>query len=144
MIKHATFTLERDYSAPPAKVFALWADPASKARWFAGPGSEHELDFREGGAETARGVRDGVELSFETVYREIVTGSRIVYSSVLRAGKTVATASLTSVQFEPTERGARLVLTEQGAYLDGHEEPEWRRQGTESQLVALEACLSAP
>lgn len=34
-VLHATFTLERTYPATPARVFAAWADPAAKARWFA-------------------------------------------------------------------------------------------------------------
>jgi uncharacterized protein YndB with AHSA1/START domain len=35
-VTHATFSLECSYPAPPARVFAAWADPAAKARWFAG------------------------------------------------------------------------------------------------------------
>ncbi len=31
---HSTFSLERIYPAPPARVFAAWADPVAKARWF--------------------------------------------------------------------------------------------------------------
>ena len=30
-VTHATFTLERSYPVPPARVFAAWADPAAKA-----------------------------------------------------------------------------------------------------------------
>src|SRR6201986_4771446 len=37
----------------------------------------------------------------------------------------------------------RLVLTEQGAYLDGQEQPAWREQGTTDQLDALAAELKA-
>ena len=33
-VTHATFTLERTYDAPPAKVFKAFADPAIKRRWF--------------------------------------------------------------------------------------------------------------
>jgi hypothetical protein len=33
--------------------------------------------------------------------------------------------------------GTRLVLTEQGAFLDGREQPAWREQGTADQLEAL-------
>ena len=32
-----------------------------------------------------------------------------------------------------------LLLTEQGTYLDGHEQPSWRQQGTLDQLAALPA-----
>ena len=35
-VTHSTFVLERVYEAPPARVFAAWADPAIKALWFGG------------------------------------------------------------------------------------------------------------
>ena len=56
-VTHASFTLERAYLAPPARVFAAWADPAVKARWFAGGTGEgdYQLDFRVGGREVASG-----------------------------------------------------------------------------------------
>jgi hypothetical protein len=37
----------------------------------------------------------------------------------------------------PAGDGTRLVLTEQGVYLDGLEDPGWREQGTGQQLDAL-------
>ena len=145
-VTHATFTLERSYSAPPARVFAAWADPAAKARWFT-PGSSagHQLDFRVGGREVATGGPEGGPLmTFETLYRDIVPEQRIVYTSTLSAGADLMTVSLTTVEFTPGEGGGtRLVLTEQGAYLDGHEQPAWREQGTSDQLEALAAQLKA-
>ena len=60
-VTHATFSLERDYPVPPARVFAAWADPAAKARWLAAsPGRRHKLDFRVGGREVAHGGRRAV------------------------------------------------------------------------------------
>ena len=47
-VLHSTFSLERTYPVPPERVFAAWADPAAKKRWFVSKG-EHELDFRAGG-----------------------------------------------------------------------------------------------
>ena len=84
-VTHATFTLERSYPVPPARVFAAWADPAAKARWFTpGPGSGHELEFRVGGREVATGGPDGGPvMRFETLYRDIVPQQRIVYTSTL-------------------------------------------------------------
>jgi len=143
---HATFTLERSYPAPPARVFAAWADPAAKARWFApGPGAGHQLDFRVGGREVATGGPEGGPLmTFETLYRDIVPEQRIVYTSTLSAGADLMTVSLTTVEFTPGEGGGtRLVLTEQGAFLDGQEQPAWREQGTADQLEALAAELKA-
>ena len=43
-IVHASFTIERSYAASPARVFAAFADPAQKRRWFAeGEGWELSL-----------------------------------------------------------------------------------------------------
>jgi uncharacterized protein YndB with AHSA1/START domain len=137
-VLHATFSLERRYQAPPDKVFAAWADPKAKARWFAGPGAEHELDFRVSGREVNRSSSaSNPPLTFESLYRDIVPGERIVYTSTLSAAGALATVSLTTVEFEPAEGGTRLVLTEQGTFLDGMEDPAWREQGTGEWLDAL-------
>jgi uncharacterized protein YndB with AHSA1/START domain len=143
-VLHATFTLQPSYPAPPARVFAAWATPAAKARWFAGPDAEHELDFRVGGRETARRAADGNQpaLKFESVYHDIVPDERIVYSSRLFAGDQLATVSLTTVEFRPAAEGTQLVLTEQGTFLDGYEDPSWREEGTSKQLAALAAELT--
>jgi uncharacterized protein YndB with AHSA1/START domain len=141
-VAHATFSLERTYEAAPARVFAAWAEPAAKAAWFAGPDSEHRLDFRAGGHEAARGANsDGDVLTFESTYHEIVPPARIVYSSTLSVRDKLATVSVTTVEFSPAGDGTRLVLTEQGTYLDGLEDPSWREQGTSRQLDALGAEL---
>jgi uncharacterized protein YndB with AHSA1/START domain len=142
-VTHATFTLERSYPVPPARVFAAWADPAAKARWFTpNPDSGHQLDFRVGGREVAHGRPDGGPvMTFESLYRDIVPEERIVYTSTMSAGEELMTVSLTTVQFSPAEGGTRLVLTEQGAFLDGREEPHWREHGTAAQLEALAAEL---
>lgn len=138
-VLHATFTLERTYPAEPARVFAAWADPAAKARWFAGEAVSHELDFRAGGRERVhRPAQDGTPaLTVESVYHDITGGERIVYASALSAGDRVATVSVTTVEFSPAPDGTRLVLTEQGTFLDGLEQPGWREQGTSDWLAAL-------
>ena len=52
------------------------------------------------------------------------------------------TVSVTTVEFGPAEGGTRLVLTEQGTFLDGQEKPGWREHGTAAQLDALAAQLA--
>jgi uncharacterized protein YndB with AHSA1/START domain len=137
-VVHCTFSLERVYPASPARVFAAWADPAAKGRWFAGDGAVHELDFRVGGHELARGRTPGDdELAFESVYRDIVADERIVFASTMSVRGAVVTVSITTVQLTATAEGTRLELVEQGTFLDGHEHPEWRETGTSAQLDAL-------
>ena len=143
-VTHASFTLERSYPAPPARVFAAWADPAQKWRWFTGGDAcpYHQLDFRVGGREVATGGPEGgPAMTCESHYREIVVPERIVYTSTMSAGADVITVSLTTVEFKATTGGTQLVLTEQGAFLDGREEPAWRENGTADQLKALATVL---
>lgn len=141
-IAHATFTLERTYAVAPARVFHAWADPEVKTRWFAGNPPDHQLDFRPGGLERNGAVVEGKRITWESLYREIVPDRRIVYTSTLSEGDVVATASLTTVEFLPDGSGTRLVLVEAGAYLDGHEQPAWREQGTGDWLDALGRYLT--
>lgn len=142
-VLHATFTLERGYPAPPERVFAAWADPTAKARWFAA-GSEHELDFRVNGRETVlrRGGEGEPTLTFESVYHDIVPGERIVYTSSLLSDGQLTTVSLTTVRFDPAGAGTQLILTEQGTFLDGKEPPTWREQGTGDWLNSLAGELN--
>ena len=82
---HSTFVVERSYDASPARVFAAWADPEAKARWFASPEEwgpdEFELDFRVGGRELSRGGPQGGPVhTYEARYQDIVADERIIYS----------------------------------------------------------------
>lgn len=136
-VNHATFTMERVYAAAPERVFAAWADPEVKIRWFAGDPRDYELDFRPGGIERNSTKLHGKTITWESLYREIVTNERIVYTSVLAEDEAVATVSLTTVELVGESSATRLVLVEAGAYLDGREQPSWRQQGTGAWLDAL-------
>ncbi len=142
-VVHNTFTLERHYACSPEQVFSAWSDPEAKARWFAGDNGDYQLDFRVGGFERNRGDHGGKVITWEVLYRDIMPGERIAYSAVLIDGDITATISQTTVEFVTEEKGTMLVLTEQGAYLDGHELPEWREDGTGKQLDALGRYLTA-
>lgn len=141
-VVHSTFTLEREYDAPPDRVFSAWAAPDAKASWFASGLQDYELDFRVGGLERICVPHDGKLLDWETLYREIAPCERIIYTSVLSVDGTTATLSLTTVELAASGEGTRLTLVEQGAYLDGHEQPEWRERGTAAQLDALRGVLA--
>ncbi|KAA9377591.1 polyketide cyclase [Microbispora cellulosiformans] len=141
-VEHANFTIERAYAASPERVFTAWAEEKAKADWFAGGGDDYRLDFRVGGREVNRGSQGGGPvITFDARYHEIVPPERIVYAYDLYVGSTLASVSVTTVQFAPADGGTRLELTEQVAFLDGHDRPEWREQGTRDWLETLAAHL---
>jgi uncharacterized protein YndB with AHSA1/START domain len=143
--QHATFVIERTYDASPKRVFAAWADPAAKARWFGGSDEEtgeYELEFRVGGREFNRGAApDGQVYTYEARYQDIVRDQRIVYTYDMHLDETRISVSLATVELKPEGAGTRLVYTEQGAFLDGKDKPEYREQGTGGLLDALGAEL---
>ena len=47
--------------------------------------------------------------------------------------------SLTTIELEPAGTGTRLMFTEQGAFLDGHDSPAERERGTVELLDAVGA-----
>ena len=72
--KHSTFTIERSFAVPPARVFAAFADAKAKARWFVGPDewekSNLKLDFKVGGRESVSGGPPGGPIhSYNAVYQ---------------------------------------------------------------------------
>ena len=143
-VEHATFAVRRTYGASPARVFAAWADPAAKARWFGAPDestTEFELDFRVGGREINRGSVEGQDYTYEAHYQDIVPDERIVYTYVMEMDATLISISVATVELRSEGAGTRLVLTEQGAYLDGLDTPQQREQGTGGMLDALGAEL---
>lgn len=145
-VTHDTFVVERSYDASPARVFAAWADPAIKARWFAGPddwvANGHELDFRVGGREwTSGGPPGGPVHTYEARYQDIVPEQRMVYTYEMYLDETRISVSLGTVELKATGPGTRLIYTEQGAYLDGHDAPMSRMHGTGELLDALGAEL---
>ena len=139
-VEHATIVVECTYDASPSRVFAAWADPAAKARWFGDPEqgvSEFELDFRVGGREFNRGTVEGQSYTFEARYQDIVPDERIVYAYDMHAEGQRISVSLGTVELEADGDGTRLTYTEQGAYLDGLDTPEQREQGTGGLFDAL-------
>jgi uncharacterized protein YndB with AHSA1/START domain len=147
-VTHATFVLERVYPVAPARVFNAFADPKAKAKWFAGPPDWDQgkvaLDFRVGGTEVNEGGPKGGPWSiFNALYQDIVPNERIVYTYEMTLDGKRISVSVASIELRPEGSGTRLVLTEQGAYLDGWDHPDQREAGTKGLLDALGAALKA-
>ncbi|UVK42166.1 SRPBCC family protein [Mesorhizobium sp. AR07] len=145
-VVHSTFVIERFYPASPAKVYFALSNPAAKKRWFADPDNpmthRHEMDFRVGGKEVnAGGPKDGPVHVYNAIYQDIVPDQRIVYSYEMLFGETRISVSLATIELLAEGEGTRLVLTEQGAFLDGHDKSETREHGTRLLLDALGAFL---
>jgi uncharacterized protein YndB with AHSA1/START domain len=134
-VSHATFVIERTYDASTACVFAAWASPAAKARWFVGPdhweSSDHRLDFRVGGNESVSGGPPGGPVhTFKARYHDIVTDQRIVSTYDMYLDKTRISVSLATVEFKYAGAGTQLIYTEQGVFLEGYDIPAERERGT--------------
>jgi uncharacterized protein YndB with AHSA1/START domain len=144
---HDTFTIERSYDATPARVFAAWARPEARARWFVGPEGwtaiERSLDFRVGGKEVARGRfnESGVVSNFESQFLDIVADRRIVFVYVMHINDRKISASLATLELEAEGGGTLMRYTEQAVYIDGYEDNGSRKRGTEGLLDQLETWL---
>jgi uncharacterized protein YndB with AHSA1/START domain len=87
-VLHGSFTVARDLDAAPARVFAAYAEPSLRTRWFRMPSTpeaaHHELDFRVGGHEIARrtfGPSGTPEhLLYRAAFCDIATDERIVFT----------------------------------------------------------------
>lgn len=144
---HATFVIERDLAHSPDKVFAAYADPRKKSKWFGGApdwDSHHELDFRVGGKEVSRGGPSGGSVhTMNGRYWDIVANERIVMSYELLLGATRISVSLGTTEIKPSDAGTKLIYTEQGVYLDGYDDAGQREEGTRQLLSQLDTFLSS-
>ncbi|HWA46211.1 MAG TPA: SRPBCC family protein [Hypericibacter adhaerens] len=142
-VTHATFTIERLYDASPAQVFAAWSSVEAKSRWFAADEKGWKtggltLDFRTGGRESVTSTsKDGIAHVYNALYHDIVANERIIFSYDMHLDRNRISVSLATVMLEPRAKGTKLTFTEQGAFLDGHDDAGRRERGTEGLLDSL-------
>jgi uncharacterized protein YndB with AHSA1/START domain len=147
-VAHATFNLKRTYDAPAARVWKALTDESAKQKWFGGtPGSwellERHMDVRVGGRERLKGRwQSGVVSTFDATYYDIIPNERLVYTYEMHLNDKKISVSLATLQLKPEGNGKTiLMVTEQGAFLDGYDDAGSREQGTGHLLDALGASL---
>lgn len=153
MTTHDTFILERTYAKPASAVFAAFADPAKKRRWYAdGEGHDvdsFEMDFRVGGVERSayrlgpQTPFPGTPLTSDGRYEDIVEDSRIVISATMAIGGRRISTVIATFELFAEGQGTRLVLTHQAAFYEGADGPAMRKGGWEKLLDRLTAELGA-
>lgn len=146
-VEHGTFRIERDFDAAPARVFHALTDKAAKARWFPGVDNqtelEREMDVRPGGRErlVCRWA-SGLVTAFDAVYLDVVADRRLVYAYDLHHNERKLSVSLATMEIGPRGAGTRLIVTEQGAFLDGYDDAGSREHGTRLLMDRLGASLA--
>jgi uncharacterized protein YndB with AHSA1/START domain len=148
-VTHASFVIERKFKQAPERVFNAFANPAAKSRWFSGPPDQwkeklRQFDFRVGGREQLIGTWTGGKTSaFEAYYQDIVPNERIIYAYGMKIDGVPISVSLATIEFKPAGTGTLLVITEQGAFLDGYEDGGSRESGTGMLLDRLATSLES-
>jgi uncharacterized protein YndB with AHSA1/START domain len=152
-----SFTVERELTAPPGRVFAAYADTRLRRRWFRIPGdppdAHHELDFRPGGHEVSRGrfAPTGVAgteelIEYRSVFWDIVPDERVVFGYELVLDGVRRWVSLVTVELSGQPGGGtRLRYTEQYVLLayagDGSQDASHLKGSIPLQLNGLAAAL---
>lgn len=143
---HNTFVIERSYPQPPDRVYAAFAQPARKRRWYAEGDQEiqeFEMDFRVGGQERIRyrfktgHPLVGQEIDNQTMFEDIVPEKRIIVASTMRlSGKPILVA-LVTFDFVLSDAGTDLICTNQGAFIEWPGGPQMLEGGWRTLLDRL-------
>lgn len=148
---HSTFQIERTFPQPPARVFAAFAEPGKRRRWFAGPQAVdlYELDFRVGGVERLRS-RLGADTPFPGAVLESVgthfdidPEQRIVLAQTMDLAGRRISAALATFELVAAPGGTRLLFTHQGAFFEGADGPQRREHGWGAILERLAAVAAS-
>lgn len=148
-VVHATFHLERVYDSSRAQIWKALTDPATKALWFGAPSEkveivERTMEVRHGGRERLRGRwAEGVTSTFDATYFEVIENERLVYCYEMHLDERKISVSLATLQLKADGKRTRLMVTEQGAFLDGYDDAHSRERGTGELLDALGRVLAA-
>jgi uncharacterized protein YndB with AHSA1/START domain len=86
-------------------------------------------------------MHSGVVTRFDAIYCDVIADERLVYSYEMHLDDRKISASLATLELKPTGTDTRLVMTEQGAFLDGYDDAGSREHGSNFLLDALGTSL---
>jgi len=137
-----SLTIKRRFNAPPAKVFAAWADPEKMKRWM-GPGevtAPHiECDLRVGGRyRIVMRNPAGEEFDVGGVYREIVPNEKLVFTWAWKSMP--ERESLVTMTVKPDGDGTLMTLQHEQFF--DEDARDRHNQGWEGAFVKLEKYLA--
>lgn len=153
---HGTYTLSRVLAAPPGRVFAAFSDLTLRQRWFRIPSepgtAHHDLDFRVGGREIARGTfaPSGIpeQIEYHSEFLDIVPDERIVFTYTIVLDGRRRSVSLTTVELAAEGAGTRVTRTEQYVFLvltgDGQVDAAHLEGSMRLQFNGLESAVLRP
>jgi uncharacterized protein YndB with AHSA1/START domain len=146
-VSFGTFCIERTWPVSRTQVFKALTDPVAKSKWFGGgPGYTllvREMDARPGGRERVHGRwESGMVSKFDASYCDVIPDERVVYSYEMHLNDRKISVSLATFELKSAGTGTRLVMTEQGAFLDGYDDAGSREKGSNFLLDAMGKWLS--
>ena len=148
-MSHGTFTLQRRFAAPVARVFRAWS-VADELKLWAAPAEGwtfaiDDFDFRVGGGAVMRfGPPGAVPYQDVTRYDDIVADCRIVTAYAVTQGPLRISSSVSCLEFTADAGGTHLRITELGVYLDGHDSVDIRKAGVAQQMQQLDRFTQRP
>jgi uncharacterized protein YndB with AHSA1/START domain len=151
-VTHSTFVVERNYPQSPDRVFAAFAHPARKRRWYAEGDheiKEYEMEFRVGGSERLHyrfkegHPIAGSEINNESTYQDIVPENRIVFTQKMALNGKPISVTLVTLEFLASGTATNLVLTNQGTFVDWPEGAQMIEHGWRGLLENLGKHLAA-
>ena len=134
--------IEREFKAPPERVFAAFTDPKLFAEWWGPEGMACpvcEIDFRVGGRwrTCMRGVQG--EHWVSGAYREIVRPRRLAFTWAWEENGVRGHETLVEIELVPAGRNTRLVLNHSG--FETAESRDKHVHGWTSSFVCLDQFL---
>lgn len=152
---HGSITIDVSLPATPDRVYAMFAELPARRAWFRIPSdpaaAHHELDFRVGGHENARGIftkgQAPEELEYRSRFLDIKPHERIVTVYEFFLNGTLRWASLATVELTAEPTGTHLRHVEQYTYVtytgDGQADLDHLQGGLRMQLnVVLPGALT--